>query len=208
MNQSHHLEITTYIGCPNMCSYCPQDLLIKSYKGEKRMSLDTFDKILKNVPTDIDIHFSGFSELFFHPNAIDFIRRACETHQVVIYTTTNGLTQESADQLKHFNFKLFVVHSNQRKSNVTLDFPHSVITVNDSNKISRGGNLWEVKEHEGVCSNSPSYKQNVVLPNGDVYLCCMDYGLNHKVGNLLNTNFNDLNRCGNYELCKTCEKFI
>ena len=28
---------------------------------------------------------------------------------------------------------------------------------------------------------------NVVLPNGDVYVCCMDFKLEHKLGNLLNS---------------------
>jgi hypothetical protein len=35
------------------------------------------------------------------------------------------------------------------------------------------------------CSFTPFYDQNVLLPNGDVVLCCQDYGLRHKLGNLL-----------------------
>lgn len=203
-----HLEITTYIGCPNMCEYCPQDLLIKTYKGKRRMDIEDFKKILDNVPSDVDIHFSGFSELFFHKDAIEFIKEARKEHQVVIYTTTNGMTQEQSDQLKNIDFKLFVVHNNQRNNNVVLDFPHSPIGIDETSKISRGGNLWKVKERDGKCSTSPEFEQNVVLPNGDVYLCCMDYGLKHKLGNLLQTNFNDLQRLDKYELCKTCERCI
>ncbi len=33
---------------------------------------------------------------------------------------------------------------------------------------------------------------NIVLPNGDVFLCCMDYGLEHRLGNLLEMNYEDL----------------
>lgn len=43
-----HLEITTYIGCPVRCSYCPQEVLLKKYKGEMVMSFETFKKILKS----------------------------------------------------------------------------------------------------------------------------------------------------------------
>ena len=35
-----------------------------------------------------------------------------------------------------------------------------------------------------ICkTNSLNY--NVLIPNGDVQLCCMDYGLDAKIGNLL-----------------------
>jgi hypothetical protein len=42
------------------------------------------------------------------------------------------------------------------------------------------------------CSYTDFYDHNVLLPNGDVYLCCMDYSLKHKLGNLLTTDYYDL----------------
>ena len=36
--------------------------------------------------------------------------------------------------------------------------------------------------------------RNVLLPNGDVLLCCMDYGMDHFLGNLLEIDYNDLFR--------------
>jgi len=52
--------------------------------------------------------------------------------------------------------------------------------------ISRGGNLWKPQKIEGplFCSQN-RWHQNVVLPNGDVYGCCMDYGLTLSLGNIL-----------------------
>jgi hypothetical protein len=35
-------------------------------------------------------------------------------------------------------------------------------------------------------------RQNVLLPNGDVTLCCMDYGLQHLLGNLLSGDYDAL----------------
>ena len=93
------LEITTRIGCSNMCEYCPQAKLVKNYtenihnhRIEKRfkehndimslqkllvgeylksdtnreteMSIDTFVKCLSTIPTDVDIHFTGYTEAF------------------------------------------------------------------------------------------------------------------------------------------------
>ena len=33
------IEITTMIGCPLMCNVCPQDKLIKSYKGKLKKQI-------------------------------------------------------------------------------------------------------------------------------------------------------------------------
>lgn len=46
----------------------------------------------------------------------------------------------------------------------------------------------------------PLLRQNVLLPNGDVVLCCMDYGLQHVVGNLLHTDYDSLLRGREYPL--------
>lgn len=204
-----HLEITTYIGCPNMCSYCPQKLLMNSYKGERVMTLNTFKKILSNTPTDVEIHFSGFSELFFHKEAVSFLKEALKNHQVIVYTTTKGITDEVYEQIKDLKFKEFHIHDIGGVRDIP--FKTDSIQINDNNKISRGGNLWKVESKEKTgkhCKKSPTFEHNVVLPNGDVVLCCMDYGLKHKLGNLLEQNFNDLKREGNYNLCKTCEWYV
>jgi len=201
-----HLEITTYIDCPNKCSYCPQDTLLEAYKGVKVMSLDIFRRILANTPKDVDIHFSGFSELFYNSEALDFIKEAKKEHEVVVYTTTKGMTDETVDALAHINFKEFVVHE---RGSIKLPFPHTRVVIDDSNKISRGGHLWDRDENKGArCKKSVEYRQNVVLPNGDVYLCCMDYGLEHKLVNLLEERFENLNRESKYNLCKKLEWYV
>ena len=45
------LEITTMIGCPLMCNYCPQDNLRDAYgkTDDKYMSLETFKRALAAV---------------------------------------------------------------------------------------------------------------------------------------------------------------
>ena len=89
--------------------------------------------------------------------------------------------------------------------------------------LSRGGNLSFLPRifHQGaIMCNSPSgLKHNILLPNGDVYLCCMDYGLTHKLCNLLTgdyrnlfkkNEFRDIERKLNNEkrgdvICRHCE---
>jgi len=84
--------------------------------------------------------------------------------------------------------------------------------------ISRAGNLYPVKEElPGPlhCDASGNYfNRNEVLPNGDVYLCCCDYGLKHKIGNLLKQSWDSLDRdsirtlaaaTSSDLLCRSCE---
>jgi|TARA_Y100000310_G_scaffold33468_1_gene31648 hypothetical protein len=43
-----------------------------------------------------------------------------------------------------------------------------------------------------IICKSNSLHNNVLIPNGDVHLCCMDYGLEAKVGNLLENDYDYL----------------
>lgn len=59
--------------------------------------------------------------------------------------------------------------------------------VAGSKKIRKAGNIR--------CAVSPKMRRNILLPNGDVVLCCMDYGMDHVLGNLLKMDYEDL-YCG------------
>jgi len=88
--------------------------------------------------------------------------------------------------------------------------------------ISRAGLVHEAPKHSFAlgCKSTLFYDHNTLLPNGDVVLCCMDYGLKHILGNLnineyyelftLNTlnNLRILNMKPEYSgdsICKQCE---
>ena len=43
-----------------------------------------------------------------------------------------------------------------------------------------------------TCASTPFYDRNVLLPNGDVVLCCMDYDLKHVIGNLLTQTYEEI----------------
>jgi hypothetical protein len=57
-----------------------------------------------------------------------------------------------------------------------------------------GQEIDATPRHHGpvTCAFTPFYDQNVVLPNGDVVLCCMDYSIKHKIGNLLEQDYYDI----------------
>jgi hypothetical protein len=39
------------------------------------------------------------------------------------------------------------------------------------------------------CSFTPFYDHNVLLPNGNVVICCMDYSVRRKIGNLMKGDY-------------------
>ena len=76
MNNS--VDITTNIGCQVQCKFCPQDVSMSNYTSKNNlqkiqfgkpvlMSYETFVKILKKIPKNVLIRFSGFSEPFLNP---------------------------------------------------------------------------------------------------------------------------------------------
>jgi hypothetical protein len=88
-----------------------------------------------------------------------------------------------------------------------------------------GQKIWSRPEHPTAvsCSFTRFYDQNVCLPNGDVVLCCMDYGLKHKIGNLFDQDYYEMFSSGGLaglmtenmrpgpidkSLCKTCNRAV
>jgi radical SAM protein with 4Fe4S-binding SPASM domain len=78
--------------------------------------------------------------------------------------------------------------------------------------------------HKGAirCSISGNrFHQNLLMPNGDVYLCCMDWTLQHKLGNLFEQSYQELHQSAEYQrvcrsmddpalesICRYCERSI
>lgn len=74
-----------------------------------------------------------------------------------------------------------------------------------------------------TCMSTIFYDHNTMLPNGNVLLCCMDWGLKHVIGNLFTQEYEDLylskemiklmkiNKSPHYSdnsLCKSCTNVI
>ena len=74
--------------------------------------------------------------------------------------------------------------------------------------VDRAGNLEGSElasanlpvDEEIFCSRASKLDHNVLLPNGDVVLCCMDFGMRHVLGNLLEDNYEDI--MSSAEMCK------
>ncbi len=275
------LEVTTMIGCPVLCTFCPQENLREQMKGkEKYLTLDNFKTILSKIPKHVRIDFSGTSEPWANPECTSILLHTLKSgYDVVIYTTLYGLSTEEASNvikiIKEYRLQIkdFVIHLQDQNSNMRgmklddewimvlnqfLEFYEekvlgkmSFMTMDESGivhpklkpiqsivgefmGIARAGSLdlsqingqkvIIIKDKKGIinCDWTDYYDQNVLLPNGDVLICCMDYNMKHKIGNLINMSYYDLfksneflnlinknidpNSSANSSICRQCER--
>lgn len=272
------LELTTMIGCPLMCTFCPQDNLRGAYGAvnEKYMTLETVKTVLQKIPKQTRVDFSGMAEPWANPRATEMLAMVLDAgFTVAIYTTLYGMTLQDAeiisDLFKKYDQQIETVvlhlpdengnmkgwkHSEEWESvarillksnpscgiqSMTMDSDGNVsknITHIFNEKlpgffgVSRADSL-NLEQVEGqivapiprhkkslTCAASPFYDRNVLLPNGDLVLCCMDYNLKHIIGNLLTQNYSDIYKGNEFKtlmeinesdefskcsICKSCE---
>jgi radical SAM protein with 4Fe4S-binding SPASM domain len=234
------LEVSTDIGCKVLCKYCPQSKVIERYKSNiKNMSFVNFKKILLNLDKDkTRLFFSGYSEFFLNPEAIDIIVYAYESgFQISFASTLIGLTKEKLFSLTNnkvsfecclfhraisstmYDEKVFDEFVDFFIKNINMKF-FKVFKVEDFR--SRAGTLFEMKRKKGkhICATN-MFNRNVVVPNGDLFLCCNDFGLNHKIGNLFEESYYSesilnnrkkiseaMNKEDSDIICRYCEFFV
>lgn len=262
------MEVTTIIpekGCVVDCAFCPQRILERTYKGERRLTLDNFKLLIDKIPTDVRITFAGFTEPWLNSRATDMVLYAHEQgHPVSVFTTGVGMQIEDLERMIHipfagnpnggFTFHLpdaehlakhpitpkYIQmiewlkenhHRIQNFSTMSMGPVHPQISkyfnwAPTFDMWSRAGNLvreallkpelinlkdrWNAIYHgpaPKTCKCDEHLYHNVLLPNGDVSLCCMDYGLEHILGNLYQQEYVDIipeqESC--FELCNYCE---
>jgi hypothetical protein len=224
------LEITTKIGCPINCSrYCPQDILLTNYGNEeKKFSLDNFKIVLSNLPAKMPLMFSGFGEPFANEKTIDLIRYARDKeHPVGIFTTLYSLSQLDVRELLKFDYCIFRLHlcdGKYTKMNITREYQDNIflalqnipnISLVIMNDLFRTDNREAFNQDNYPQKNlflrrcyKWDFPQFVVLPNGDVNLCCVDFGLRHKLGNLFIEKYSAIRKRyrPGYMLCRRCDK--
>ena len=103
----HSIEVTTRVGCSNVCEYCPQSTLIKRYRErigkdkDTMMSLDTFEQCISTMPTDIGLNFTGYVEPFLNPDCTDMIIHSFKKgHELLLNTTLMGMTIGDWDRMR------------------------------------------------------------------------------------------------------------
>ena len=67
------------------------------------------------------------------------------------------------------------------------------LSIRSGNARAAGG-CPPVRRNPGRITCARNLRCNVLLPSGDVVLCCNDYGMQHVLGNLLTDHYTDLHR--------------
>jgi len=119
------LEITTMMGCPMRCTFCPQDKLVSNYPVDavRALSLDNFKTIVDKLPNYVRIDFSGMSEPWASRLATDMLEYAlAEQRNIAVYTTLQGMRdpQRVADLLRRHSSQVeaIVVHLPDARGNM------------------------------------------------------------------------------------------
>ncbi len=95
------IELNVKIGCPIMCSYCPQDVLLSSNYGDSKFLTENNLKLILDNATyknnKIEVFFAAFTEPLSVKNWLELVN-ICENHKlvskIVIFTTGYKITEE------------------------------------------------------------------------------------------------------------------
>ena len=274
----HHdgpvMELTTMIGCPLKCTFCPQDTLRTEYgTGTKYMSQVDLTSMLVKLPRNTRIDFSGMSEPWANPDCTSMLEEVLYMgFKVAIYTTLYGMKdpervrkvlEAHPNQVEVIMLHLPDANGNMKGWKNSEEWMNALTTMGSINvpcgvgamTMDKNGTVhpdllpvvgrlsgWvghtradslDTEQIAGqpisitpmntfslTCRSTPFYDRNVLLPDGSVVLCCMDYKLKHIIGNLLNQTYEEImtgealaeiikwneepqfNKCS---ICKSCE---
>lgn len=165
--------ITTKIGCPISCKYCPQDVLVKAYLKRENpvmeLSLDSFAEMLKRIPKDVIISFTGFVEPFANPHCIDMILYALDNGYVIrVFSTLYNVSIDDYKKFKDYpNLKTLDIHLPDSNGNtrfpITEEYKKTLkYVVDNPPKFAR---FWT--SCLGVTSHTHDEIRNIISVNGN-----------------------------------------
>lgn len=179
----------------------------------KNLSLEDFKLYLSNVNHLVNkIYFTGYTEPLQNPEWFEIVNHAIkEKYDVFLNTTLIGASENDINKLLMLDIPLRIHLSDSRikiekdyykliskeyRGKVSFDyfteegrklFGADTMPIELGSINSRGDNLpnlnSEIKRGPIFCSEYRHYS-NVVLPNGEVSLCCTDFGLKNIIGSL------------------------
>ena len=214
---------------PFMNKYCTDMMLYAYEKGHPiavfttavGMTLEDVERI-KHIPFEngpnggFTLHLPDKEHLAKHPiteKYKDVLQAIKDANLSSFYLMSMG---EVHDEIEKLNiWKKEDVHVPQmwsRAGNLKGEAQMKPELRRVAGRVSDAGK-YNSKEFENVeltCGCIEDLYHNILLPNGDVSLCCMDYGLKHITGNLYEQSYNDSIPDNNesFDLCRTCENAI
>ena len=246
----HHrcLEITTAKLCPVNCYICPNnDVLQEAYPDKAAQSLlsyGDFELVLSKTPKDVLMVFAGFGEPMVNKRTVDMLELAHnQGFKVTLSSTLVGMNPLDAERLKILDWFSWHAPDNKGIAHIVGTQPlkdsiynilttpgvrvDEIVRMDSPNFFpeDRGGNvkvLDRKRKVRGPFSCSKLVKaQPVLLPNLDVQLCCQDWGLEEKLGNMREQTYEEIvngdvfriiagarHHMGGDQLCRSCSRAL
>jgi hypothetical protein len=148
-------------------------------------------------------------------------------HPIGLFTTLVGLSSTDAQRLKDIKFEIIFLHLPDSYGNANIPitseykevlgfimttYPKIVyVSMNDFFQTNHRESLMRgrVTKRKKAPVECTKFKdpQFMVLPSGDVHLCCMDMGLQYKMGNLFKNTYDEIKKSGTYpkNICYYCD---
>lgn len=128
------IEVTTIVGCPVACRYCPQTIFLSKYNSvpnrKRKMELDDFKKIVDSAPRKTAFSFAGFAEPFANDHCTDMIEYTLKRFPVYVFTTLIGMSTRDYDRLRdHENLMRFEIHLPDREGATRLRIDDQYLRV-------------------------------------------------------------------------------
>jgi hypothetical protein len=227
------LEVTTNVGCPVRCCYCPQQEFLRAYgDSKKKLDIKDFSKCLDKLPKGAEVGFSGFSEPWNNKDCTTMVMLCKGRFPITVYTTLVGMSIENVETMRDLKFENFSIHlpgsegyenipitdeylkvlaACKERFNVTYasfgTLPQKVAEIvgevpktTPDLMVSRAGLLSCYGRNITIvgpvrCHNqwkNEMLDHNVLLPDGRVVVCCMDFGMKFVLGNLFEQSYESL----------------
>ncbi len=111
-NKFFKVEVTTTLGCPVDCVYCPQEQLKKESKTrKKRIEFADFVKAINNIDIKTNLGWTGYSEPCLSPILGKMVQHASSNGiNQYISTTLSGNSESVEFVIKSKDFYSFQLH--------------------------------------------------------------------------------------------------
>jgi len=181
-NMQYILEITTKIGCSNMCEYCPQTKLIKNFVGnvhnerlvnyyESSGDTKSLDKLLTNEYVKDDKNRVTMMSMKTFEKCLSTVSKEVDIH-------FTGYTEA----FENPNCTDMIEHAHKKGHKVLINTTLVGMKKNDIDRLEKIPSFKEFNVHltsatyfENIGKNSPSVKSKTGREISDDYLEMIDY---------------------------------
>lgn len=147
------------------------------------LNLSDFEKI-RDIPfKQVVLHLpdeEGYANILINKEYLELLRCIMDTHK-----PDGSPFVDSANCQTKPNPKVLEIVNN--KVRVSWDLYDRAGNLEGDNLQST-----DIRKGELYCDRALNIDHNVLLPNGDVVLCCMDFGMEYVLGNLIKQDYEDI----------------